>query len=263
VAVIDTGVDTEHPELRERIVKTVNFVDGGEQSFGHDHHGTAVAGVIAASADNAVGIFGVAPEVSLLALKACWHRAPGERTAACSSWTLAKAIDFGIVERIQVMNLSLAGPPDALLTRLIITAIQRGITVVAAVLEGNAQGPGFPASLEPVIAVRVGDAPQSVALPLGERRSPPLAAPGTEILTTVPGRRYDFFSGSSFATAYISGIAALLLERQPTLTPPQLYTILRAAAQPVRVASDTSPARIPLVDACAALGELLGRPTCP
>ncbi len=71
VAVIDTGVDTTHPDLHDRIAGTANFVSGGKASFDRDRHGTAVAGVIAAQANNDIGIFGIAPEADLIALKAC------------------------------------------------------------------------------------------------------------------------------------------------------------------------------------------------
>ena len=74
IAVIDTGVDTNHPDLTGRIVQTINFVEGGEKTFTADHHGTAVAGIIAARADDGVGIYGIAPDADVLAVKACWHR---------------------------------------------------------------------------------------------------------------------------------------------------------------------------------------------
>jgi subtilisin family serine protease len=262
IAVIDTGVDTEHPDLQGRIVKTANFVEGGEHTFAQDTHGTAVAGVIAARANNAIGIFGVAPEASLIAVKACWQQAPGARAATCSSWTLAKAVDFVILEGVQVLNMSLAGPPDPLLARLITTAVQRGVIVVAAVLENGKEAPGFPAVLETVIAVRVGELQRPTHVSVGGRRLQPLAAPGIDVLTTVPGQTYDFFSGSSLATAHVTGIVALLLEREPKLTPAQIQTILYAAVQPLRVASSPSSATLPLVDACMALEELLGKPAC-
>ena len=146
VAVIDTGIETEHPDLRGRVARTANFVDGGAQSFAHDRHGTAVAGVIGARAKDNEGIFGVAPEAALIGIKACWHTTAGGLEARCSSWTLAKAIDFAVVNGTRVVNLHLGGPPDSLLTRLIAKAVERGTTVVAAAMEG-AGAPGFPASL--------------------------------------------------------------------------------------------------------------------
>ena len=131
VAVIDTGIETKHPDLKGRVAKTENFVDGGAQSFAQDRHGTAVAGVIGARANNNEGIFGVAPGADLLGIKACWHSTAGGLEARCSSWTLAKAIDFAVINGTRVINLSLGGPPDPLLTRLIAKAIERGATVVA------------------------------------------------------------------------------------------------------------------------------------
>src|SRR5215467_6479344 len=135
VAIVDTGVDTSHPDLRSRVVKRATFVEGGERTFTADSHGTAVAGVIAADADNGIGIFGVAPQAQIIVAKACWHRSITSLEAVCSSWTLAKALDFAIAGDARILNLSLGGPPDALLARLIGKALDQGIIVVAAVMD--------------------------------------------------------------------------------------------------------------------------------
>ncbi len=261
VAVVDTGVEREHPDLHESVVRAVNFVEDGAQTFTQDRHGTAVAGVIAARADNAIGIFGIAPEADIIAVKACWHPALAARAARCSSWSLAKAIDFTILLGVRVLNLSLAGPSDPLLARLIAKAVEQDMTVVAAVLEED-QTLGFPASLESVIAVRTDDR-QGQNRMAGGKHSTPLRAPGSEILTTVPPYTYDFLSGSSLAAAHVSGIAALLLERQPTLSPAQIEAILRTTSQPVQNAGNPTPAALGLVNACNALGQLLDLPACP
>src|SRR5262249_1140597 len=162
-----------------------NFVDGGEQTFAQDSHGTAVAGVIAARADNGVGIFGIAPEAEIIALKACWHRTPQAPGAFCSSWTLAKAVGSALQSGAHVLNFSLAGPPDPLLARLIAAAVQRHITIVAAILEEGERGPGFPASLETVSAIRTSDPRGHVHRAVGKYAAT-LAAPGIDILTTAP-----------------------------------------------------------------------------
>jgi len=186
VAVVDTGVDTNHPDLADRVVKTINFVEGGEKTFTADQHGTAVAGVIGARAGNGLGIYGIAPDADLLAVKACWHRRPGNPEASCSSWTLAKAIDFAIVERVRVLNLSLSGPADPLLRRLIVKAIdEQRITVVAAVMEGGDPALSFPSSLSAVIAVVASDAQGNVRARL-DKHPATLAAPGIEVLTRCP-----------------------------------------------------------------------------
>src|SRR6266545_3674691 len=196
IATFDTGVDVSHPDLRGRIARVGNFVEHGEQEFTNDIHGTAVVGVIAAETNNQVGIVGVAPQAEIYALKACWPKAPGTREAVCDSYTLARAIDFAIAQGVQILNFSLGGPHDPLLARLIGTALQRGIVVVAAD-PGDSQR-SFPASLPGVIAVlgvdqAVPGAPQPRAGP------PDVGAPSVDILSTVPHGSYDFFSGSSLA----------------------------------------------------------------
>ena len=256
VAVVDTGVDTNHPDLTDRVVKTINFVEGGEKTFTSDYHGTAVAGVIGARADNGMGIYGIAPDADLLAVKACWHRRPGTSEAWCSSWTLAKAIDFAIVERVRVLNLSLSGPPDPLLRRLIVKAIsEQNITVVAAVMEREDPALSFPANLSTVIAVVASDAQGRVRAHVGKQPTL-LAAPGIEVLTTVPNGAYDFLSGSSFATAHVSGIVALLLEGNPQLSPREVRDLLVDSGHPVN-GNDPETVSVRHVDACAALRRVV------
>jgi subtilisin family serine protease len=247
VAVIDTGVDVDHPDLRGRIARVGNFVERGEQGFTNDVHGTAVAGVIAATTNNQLGIVGVAPQAEIYALKACWPKAPGTREAVCDSYTLARAIDFAIEQEVQVLNFSLGGPHDPLLARLIGAALRRGITVVAA--DAGDGRRSFPADLPGVIGVY---GPDQVAT--HQKPAPAdVGAPSVDILTTVPHGSYDFFTGSSLAAAQVSGIAALLLERDPHLAPAQVGDLLR------RTSRHHSPAQ---VDACAALAAVIGEGGC-
>ncbi len=250
VAVVDTGVDFDHPDLRERVKKAQNFVDRGERTFTNDIHGTAVAGVIAATANNDVGIAGAAPQAEIYALKACWEQPPGVRQAVCTSYTLAKAVDFAIVQGAQVLNFSLAGPADPLLGKLIDHALAKGIVVVAA--DGGTPVQDFPASYKGVIGVLgSNDLQGPPTVPAGHFAAT-LAAPGVDILTTMPHGTYDLFSGSSAAAAEISGIAALLLEKNPRLTPPEIAAILHKTAHPI--AADP----VGEVDACAAVASLTG-----
>jgi subtilisin family serine protease len=250
VAVVDTGVDFDHPDLRERVKKAQNFVDRGERSFTSDIHGTAVAGLIAATANNDVGIAGAAPQAEIYALKACWEQPPGAHQAVCTSYTLAKAVDYAIVQGAQVLNFSLAGPPDPLLGKLIDHALAKGIVVVAA--DGGSAAQSFPASYKGVIGVMgSNDLNGPPTVPAGHSGAM-LAAPGVDILTTMPHNTYDLFSGSSAAAAEISGIAALLLEKNPRLTPPEISAILHKTAHPI--AADP----VGEVDACAAVASLTG-----
>lgn len=240
VAVVDTGVDFDHPDLRGRIALHRSFVPGGESDFARDVHGTAVAGLLAAGAGNGVGIVGVAPEAELIALKACWSEPPGARAAVCDSYTLARAIDFALTERPRILNLSLGGPPDPLLARLLARAEERGILVVAAA-DPSGESP-FPASLPTVLAV---------AAEGGAAAGADLSAPGADLISTGPQGAYDFFDGASFAAAQVAGAAALLVERRPELVPADLRRLLVAGARP--------GAGPPALSACGALGLGLGR----
>jgi subtilisin family serine protease len=249
VAIVDTGVDVGHPDLRGRVAKVGNFVDRGEQTFTSDIHGTAVAGAIAA-AKNDVGIVGVAPNADLYALKACWPQPPGTRQALCNSYTLARAVDFAILEGVQILNFSLSGPEDPLLGRLVQAALQRGISVVAARPAESTATNGFPASAPGVLAVAGSDlAPERSAS--GVDGDALVRAPGVDILTTAPNASYDFFSGSSLSAAQVSGVLALLLERRPQLSPAERRQVLLATAHSL---PGTNGAVI--VDACAAVASV-------
>jgi hypothetical protein len=215
VAVIDTGVDTHHPDLAGVATDTANFVDQDTARFQRDHHGTEVAGLIAAQPGNATGIVGIAPGARLLALKACWERSDG--TSTCNSFTLSQALAAAIDRGARVINLSLGGPSDELLTKLLRVALSRGAVVVGAVPPGGARD-GFPLGVPGVIAVQDAASPAS---------SGPVAAPGREVLTLMPGGRYDFASGTSMSAAHVSGLAALLLQRQPSLDGPRIEKLLR------------------------------------
>jgi subtilisin family serine protease len=262
IAIVDTGVDVEHPDLRGRIAKTANFVDGGDKSFNADRHGTEVAGIIGARADDAIGIFGVAPDAELVAAKACWYANAQTAKATCSSWSLARAIDFAIGEHSQVLNLSLTGPPDPLLARLLSAAEVREITVVAAAAEDRA-GPGFPAAMQSVIAVVAGDAIGRVPIPAWVESKAAIAAPGVEILTTTPGGRYDFASGSSLAAAEVSGVVALLIEKNNDMKPAEIRALLLRTMHPATTTGAAPTSSSPgIVDACAALAELRAIPGC-
>jgi len=235
VAQIDTGVDSSHPDLAGQFSAERNFVD--ERRRAAEVHGTAVAGIIAAKADNGVGIVGVAPGARLLSLRACWEPADGSG-ALCSSFTLAKAMQFALVQRVQVINLSLTGPHDRLLERLIDSAARDGVTLVAAL---GPDAPGFPASHPAVIPVGASGSPSTY--------EGAVLAPGRDVLTTRPGASWGFFSGASFAAAHVSGLAALMLEHSSGLTPVALRALL------TKNQAVSPGAEVPVLNACAALAQ--------
>ena len=200
VAVVDSRVDLAHPDLAGQVQVARDFLPGHPGPA--ERHGTGVAGVIAARADNREGIAGVAPGARLMALRACWQEAASD--TLCDTLSLAMAISFAIDHGAQVINLSLAGPPDLLLGKLIDAAIVHGAVVVGAADPKLAQG-GFPASHPGVVAV----ADNGPAPPGG------FIAPGRDVPTTQPGGQWSLVNGSSYAAAHVSGLFALVRERSP------------------------------------------------
>jgi subtilisin family serine protease len=263
VAVIDTGVDTTHPELAGRIRLTHNFVDSDIEQFRMDRHGTAVAGVIAALTNNGLGIVGVAPAAELFALKACWQERP-DAPAVCNTLTLAEALAFAIEKRARVINLSLTGPSDPLLARLVGRALEQGIVVLGASAALSNEDAGFPLSVAGVIAVADADDPDRLAhadalRPTANRDAsarPLLAAPGREVLTLAPGGRYDYASGASISAAMVSGVVALLLERSEHLRTTEVRTLLERTGLP------SADRTTRLVDACDAVASIVRAPAC-
>lgn len=248
VAIIDTGVDASHPDLAGRVVRQENFVDGGKLNV-RDRHGTAVAGVIAAVENNSLGIVGIAPAARLYAMRACWPAPRDDSRAVCSTLTLAKALAAAIEARIDIVNLSLTGPSDPLLTRLIEVGLHRGVVFVGAT-PPKSEGEVFPTSIPGVIGVDAAGAKASA--------DSVLFAPGSEVLTLVPDGRYDFLSGSSLAAASVSGGIALLLARDRNLRADNARDLLARSSRKV----STSQGEAASVNLCAAMAALMHQAAC-
>ncbi len=246
IALVDTGIDSSHPDLRGRIEAQRNFVDRDQQQFQRDRHGTAVAGVLAANAGGSKGMVGVAPEAQLLALKACWQLEQGRDEARCNSFTLAQALASAVDLHAQIINLSLTGPPDPLLAALAQQAMRKGIVIVGP----GATAPSFPGGIAQVLSVARSE-DRDVAAGM-------LQAPGRDVLTLVPGGQYGFSSGSSISTAEISGVAALLLSRDARLDAAHLQRLLQDASD----SRDTSSGPNRSVNACHAVASLMAGADC-
>jgi hypothetical protein len=259
VAVIDSGVDATHPELRSRIAAARSFV-GGTPEVDTQGHGTFVAGLIAAQADDGVGIAGLAPSARLLVAKVVGP----EQTIPVEAE--AKAIRWAVVHGARVINMSLGGlrdPGDSnrdtyslLEADAVAYAVSKGVVVVAAV--GNAdQAPSepwpyasWPSALPHVLGVSA--LARNGSSPAFSNRDPAfndIAAPGEEILSTFPlpltGRRpacveqgysscgtqeYANAEGTSFAAPQVSATAANMLATVPSLRPSQVSAILERTA---------------------------------
>lgn len=241
IAVVDSLVDDRHPEIRGHIPVSRNLVKPGLQRA--EIHGTAVAGVIVSTPNNGQGIVGVAPDARVFSLRACWTVDSVTGRALCSSFSLARALESATELGARIVNMSLAGPRDPLVERLIDSAIERGVIVIAARAGRDDASAGFPASHPGVIpAVAFGIETSSGAVAI--------AAPGTDVLSTVPDSEYGFFSGNSMASAFVAGVTALLVERRPDIDARQARELLAGSSEGG------------MVDACRALALLQDGESC-
>ena len=241
IAIIDTGADVGHPDLKQRVARSRNFVDADASQFRTDSHGTAVAGIIGAVPNNGVGIVGIAPDVDLMVYKACWRSRAGDGSSVCNTFTLAQALAAAIDAHADIINLSLGGPNDPLLTRLLQKSLENGAIVVGAMPRDGVRR-GFPAEIDGVIVVDVAES--------SRKSRGVILAPGRDVLSLAPDGHYDFYSGSSLAAAEVSGVIALLKSERPRLTAREAASLLSEGA------SQTIP------NACHALSALAGRSRC-
>ncbi len=204
IAVLDTGIDKQHEDLRDRVVGEVNFTSS---PMAHDvyGHGTHVAGIIAATANNGVGIAGMAYDCRLLNVK----------VADDGGWVTAEALAKGIIWAVdhgaRVINMSLyLLEPSAEVERAVDYAWGKGALLVAS--SGNYLGGRvtYPAYYKNCLGVAATDRRDEVTLWSGKGDWVGLAAPGVSIYSTLPGSRYQALSGTSMAAAHVSGLAGLL-----------------------------------------------------
>jgi subtilisin family serine protease len=248
VAVLDTGVDPQHPDLAPALLPGKNFVnlnddsapDGwrwegtlqpGPGAADEVGHGTHVAGIIAAQIGNGLGIAGIAPACRLLPVRVLARLVRLEGGAVIGAGTaadVAAGIAWAVDQGAAVINLSLGFPEVTFAEREAIDhALAHRCIPVAAI--GNEWPDGaimFPAALPGVLAIGAVDRNRARARFSQTARHLALAAPGVDILSTVPGGGYTTQSGTSMATAFVSGVVALLRSSNPALTPRQARTIL-------------------------------------
>jgi subtilisin family serine protease len=222
IAVIDSGIDAAHPELANTVADTFDALGSKD---GPHAHGTAIAGAIAAR----VRLTGSAPEVRILAIRAFGVVGGG---AESTSYVILRSLDYAVAHGAQIVNMSFAGPKDALVGRAVAAAAAKDVMLVAAA--GNAgptSPPLYPAAYPDVIAVSGIDAGDRLMAASNRGSHIALAAPGADILVPVPDGKYQLMSGTSFSAAFVSGIAALVLERGPALKPAEVRRILTGTAR--------------------------------
>ncbi|BCP52657.1 hypothetical protein K32_12740 [Kaistia sp. 32K] len=241
VAVIDSGIDGDHPEL-------AGTLDPNSPARTVGPHGTAIAGVIAAHSR----LVSAAPKVRILAFDS--FSGPEGSLARGSTLDILKSLDRAASAGARIVNLSFAGPDDAMLSAGIEAAHAKGIVLVAAAGNGGPKASAaYPAAYSAVIAVTATDPADKVYAAANRGGYIALAAPGVDILTTAPKGDYTQLSGTSFAAAQVTGVAALLLERAPKLSPDGVRAILTETARDLGKPGRDDVFGAGLVDAAAAL----------
>ena len=222
IAVIDSGVDIKHPELANSVADSFDALGSSE---GPHVHGTGIAGAIVAHAK----LMGSAPEARLLAIRAFGGRSKG---AESTSYVILRGLNYAVEHGAQIINMSFAGPKDPLIERGIAATAARGILMVAAAGNAGAKSPPlYPAANPNVIAVSGTDAQEKLFAASNRGNHIAISAPGADIFLPAPDEKYQITSGTSFSAAYISGVAALMLERNPALKPNDIRAILTKTAR--------------------------------
>jgi hypothetical protein len=223
VAVLDTGVDANHSDLKDRVVFTKNFVRG--EQYLAEIHGTAIAGVIAASI-NGFGIEGIAPDADILAMRSCEQVSRERPEGKCFTESLSKALDEAIMQKVNIVNMSFGTTNhDSLITKLIDKGVEQGMLFIASA--GNLPNETeleFPASYPSVIAVGGLDESLTPYPNPDITKKTSASAPAVNIIATVPDNKHNFMSGTSMSSAYISGILSLALEKDKSITKQTLPT---------------------------------------
>jgi len=222
VAVIDSGVDAMHPELAGAI--SANFEASGEAAVAHPH-GTGMAGAIGAHG----ALLSGAPQVKLLTVRAFGPRTDGTQG---TTFDIVKGIDWAVEQGARIINMSFAGPPDSLLHDALVRAARKGVVLIAAA--GNAgpnSPPLYPAADPNVIAVTATDAKDALFSGANRGNHIAVAAPGVAVLVPAPEASYQLTTGTSVAAAEVSGVTALLMERNPALSPAEVRKVLMDTAK--------------------------------
>ncbi|MEL6367946.1 MAG: S8 family serine peptidase [Pseudomonadota bacterium] len=209
IAVIDTDVDTSHPDLLDAKLTVSDFV--GQQGMPmKERHGTAVVGLISSKPRSEKGMRGIADEAQTHLLRACWEKDRGK--GICSTRTLSKALNAAIELRPDIVNLSLSGVRDPLLDRLVGILIRNGSLVIAAYDEDRSPERRFPAA-RPGVIYAVGS-----VQPMAANDTMTVVIAPRSAISTAPMASYDVVTGHSIAAPIVAAMAACLMHRYPDAT---------------------------------------------
>jgi len=247
VAVLDTGVNASSPDLVGVVRPGVDLVNGDADASDDNGHGTGVAGVIAARANNGMGGAGVCWKCAILPIKVMGANGNGDLATVAAG--IVRAVDMGA----RVIDLSLGGPAgEPLLQQAVAYAASKGVLVAAAAGNSGLSVPFYPANYPGVISVGGTDVRDSL---YGWSERGPwvrVSAPGCNVTPLLHGG-YGEFCGTSSATPIVAGLAGYLLSVRPSATAPQLVSLIEKTAR--RIRTGVQFGRINAAAALAALGR--------
>lgn len=231
VAVLDSGVDADHPDLSANLLAGYDFVNQDADPNDDYGHGTHVTGIIAAQLDNEVGVAGVTPRVSILPLKVLNDRGEG------SYANIAAAIQYAAANGAAIINLSLGGASySETLQQAVHNAYEAGALLAASTGNNGSSSVTYPARYAEVLAISATDRYDQWASYSNWGPEVDLAAPGgvsaDQVWSTWPGG-YDWEYGTSMAVPHVAGAAALIWSVDPTLTRDEVADLLRQTADQV------------------------------
>jgi subtilisin family serine protease len=212
----------KHPDLDGDIAEQYDAVGAADEPHSH---GTGMAGAIASHRR----LMGIAPAARIYAVHAF---SSGAASAESTTFNILKGLEWASDKGVRVINMSFAGPRDPSIERALKSAHDRGIVLIAAA--GNAgpkSPPLFPGADPNVIAVTATDVNDKLFTGANRGKYVAVAAPGVDILVPAPENTYQLTTGTSVASAEVSGVAALLIERNPNLGPEDVRKILTSSAR--------------------------------
>ncbi|MEB3236924.1 MAG: S8 family serine peptidase [Candidatus Sericytochromatia bacterium] len=232
VAVIDTGVDYNHPDLAGAVIKGPDIVNDDDDPMDDQGHGTHCAGTIGAAA-NGAGIVGVAHGARILAIKVLNARGSGNNV------DIAAGIDAAVKGGAKVISLSLGGPESRATRDAIRAATEKGVLCVAAAGNDNSKRPSFPGAQPEALGVGSSDSRDRRSTFSNYGDTVDISAPGTDIMSLAVGGGYRKLSGTSMATPHVAGAAAVLLSQQPDLGVARLRQLLETSGDKVTGFTET------------------------
>ena len=222
IGVIDSEIDGAHPDLTGAIA---NKYDATGIDDNPHAHGTGMAGAIVSHQK----LLGVAPGAQILAIRAFSTRNANPES---TTFHILRGLDYAVANNVRIVNMSFAGPRDPSLERALKAAHDKGVVLIAAAGNAGPRAPAmYPAADPHVIAVTATDVDDRLFPGANRGNHVAIAAPGVDILVPAPAGEYQVTTGTSVATAHISGVVALMLERNPRLTPVDVRRILVATAK--------------------------------